>query len=173
MIGLLTEFASSLLICVLTAAAIHKLVQRHRLAVATSSLLGVGLPVGSVLSLAAAACEGLAAVAILSPAGRVAGAMLAAGLWVVYATALAVARLRGGAPFDCGCSFGTRARPIDALSLGRPLLLAAVAILVATSPAEPSSIGIFTAFAALAFFSLFWAAGELAALPSPKRRQVR
>lgn len=173
MTGLMADIVAALLICVLAAAAIHKLVQQQRLARATSKLLGIGLPVGGVLSLAAAATEALAAAAILSPAGRVAGATLAATLWLAYAAALAAARVRDVAQFDCGCSFGARARPIDALALARPLLLAALAILVATSPSEPSDIGIFAAFAALAFFTLSLAAGELAALPSPKRSQAR
>jgi Methylamine utilisation protein MauE len=152
---------------VLGTAAVHKLVAQPRVAAAAAALVGTGRAPGQVLALAAATLEALAAIALLLPATRVLGAGLAMALWSAYGAALVLAHRRGGAA-DCGCSFGAAPKPVDTFALLRAPLLVLLATLVALAPAiAPFSVE--APFAALALFALYFAAGELAALPTPRR----
>lgn len=152
---------------VLAMAAAQKLMQRPRMARAAAKLSGTTPPVGDVVSLSAAVIEVLAAAALLSGDGRMAGALAAAALWLVYTAALFAARIRGAAPFDCGCTLRAQAATVDMAAIARPFLLAAFALGLAALPA--ARIDVAAVFAALAFLALVFAAGELAALPSPQR----
>ena len=157
---------------ILASAAVHKLVAVNRLAAATARLLRVSLPIGRTLSLAAAAVELGAALALLVNSLRPTGALLAAALWASYAFALLDARIRGETAFDCGCSFGTKTHNIDRFAVFRAFGLTGLAISLALIPVSgpPSGEAVFAAFA---FLSLYAAAGEIAALPSLRRSPTR
>lgn len=155
---------------VLAAAAVHKLVARDRVAAAAAGLIGVPLRLGLPLSIAAATVEGLAAASILVPATRQAGALAATALWCLYATLLLAKTSRSAGPFDCGCSFGPPRRGAgQRLAAVQPFLLAGLALVVAIRASQQLEIE--PVFAALAFFGLYLAAGEFAALP-PSRRSL-
>lgn len=166
---IMTIFALFLAI-VLASAAAHKLLATERLAAATANLLALELPTGQVLTMAAAALEAIAALALLWPATRTIGAVIAAVLWLAYGTAMLLAHRRGAA-FDCGCDFGRRSKAIDRYALWRAPVLAMMAVLVAVLPSAAAVAE--SAFGALALFSLYLAVSEIAALPSPHRSPAR
>ena len=149
---------------VLAAAALQKVWSRDRLAEATARLARVGPPIGATLSLAAGAVEAAAALALVFSQTRAIGAFLAAGLWSIYLVALIAARSRGEGAFDCGCSFGAIAKPVDGVMIARAASLASLAVAAGVWPATAS----FTAqsvFAALGLFTLYVTTGVLMALP--------
>lgn len=158
---------------VLTAAAAHKLVERPRLTQATAGLLRLSPAVAMPMTMAAATIEFAAALALLFPASRPTGALLAALLWAGYGAALLAARRRGDGGLDCGCDFGVRKSGIGRFAIVRALALAAAALLLCLSPAGGGGIDIPSIFAALAFVALLFAAGELASLPAPRRSVTR
>jgi hypothetical protein len=149
------------LAAILLAAAAHKLVARDRLAAAAARLTGVAPALGQPLSFAAAAVEAGAGLALLVPAARPAGALVAALLWTAYAVLLLRAH-RAGRAFDCGCSFGARPKVATLFPAQRAAVLALLAIAVGLLPAAMPAV--LDPFAALAFFALYLAAGELAAV---------
>lgn len=144
---------------VLISAAIHKLYARERLVFATSRLLRVNAGLALPVMLGAAALEAAAALALVISQTRTVGALLAVVLWGVYFAALTAAARRGEALLDCGCSFGAHAQGIDRFVLLRPLFLGGLALFVA---ALPKGLDPVAPFAALAFFTAYLAAGELA-----------
>lgn len=152
---------------VLLTAAAHKAFQIERLAGAAARLAGTNAGFGKVLALTAGAIELLAAIALLFAATRPAGAVIAAGLWLVYAVLLL--RRRGEA-FDCGCTFGAHAAAPRVFAPARAIVFAGLAVTAALLPAGPWSPE--PLFAALALFSLQSAAGELAAIPDPHWRHA-
>lgn len=155
---------------VLLTAALHKLVARDRLAAAAARLAGVAPALGQPLSFAAAAVEAGAGLALLMPAARPVGALVAALLWTAYAVLLLRAH-RAGRAFDCGCSFGAQPKVVTLYPAKRAVVLAALAIGAGLFPV--SMPGVLDLFAALAFFALYLAAGELAAVPSTGRSLAR
>jgi len=155
---------------VLGSAAIHKLVARTRLTRATGRLLGLNDALAAPAMYAAAAIEAVAALALLIPATQAIGATIAFVLWLGYGAALHFAHRRGDDAFDCGCSFGKNSNGIDLYTRLRPLVLALVALGVA---AMPGAVELAAPFAGLAFFAMYLAAGELAALPSRQRSIAR
>ncbi len=89
-------------------------------------------PAAALLALA----EIVAGLAALWPWGLVgrAGLAGAAALLTLYAGAIAINLLRGRRSIDCGClAFGKTGQPIHPLMVVRNLLLAAIAIVVATA----------------------------------------
>ena len=163
---------------VLAVAAAHKLAERARLTQATASLLRLSPALAMPATMAAAAVEFAAALALLFPASRFAGALLAALLWAGYGAALVAARRRGDSGIDCGCDFGARRSGIGRFTIARAFALAGAAALLALSPPVSLSnagggIDIQSVFAALAFVALLFAAGELANLPATSRSAAR
>ena len=158
---------------VLAVAAAHKLAERARLTQATASLLRLSPALAMPATMAAAAVEFAAALALLFPASRFAGALLAALLWAGYGAALVAARRRGDGGIDCGCDFGARRTGIGRFTIARAFALAGAAGLLSLSPAGGGAIDIQSIFAALAFVALLFAAGELANLPANSRSATR
>ncbi|HEY0594386.1 MauE/DoxX family redox-associated membrane protein [Sphingopyxis sp.] len=158
---------------VLAVAAAHKLAERTRLTQATAGLLRLAPALAMPATMAAAAIEFAAALALLFPASRSAGALLAAMLWAGYGAALLAARRRGDGAIDCGCDFGARRSGIGRFTIGRAFALAAAALALCLSPAGGGDIDIQSIFAALAFVVLLFAAGEIAHLPAPSRSAAR
>ncbi|MGL3820802.1 MauE/DoxX family redox-associated membrane protein [Sphingopyxis sp. R3-92] len=153
------------LAAMLAVAAAHKLTERGRLAQATAGLLRIDATIAMPLTMAAATIEAAAALALLFPASRPVGALLAALLWAGYGAALYAARRRGDADMDCGCDFGARRQGIGRFSVGRAFALSAAALALLVSPAGGGAIDIQSIFAALAFLALLFAASEIAHLP--------
>lgn len=156
---------SLFLALVLAMAAGHKLLDRERLAASAAALTGAPDALGPVLALAAAAYEAAVALALLFPATRAAGAILAAVLWSVYGIAL-LRRL--GSTLDCGCNFAARDKPVDRFSVIRAFGLAALAGAVLFAPALP--VTILAPFAALGFLALYLALGEVMSITKFERR---
>lgn len=163
----ITQAAALFLALVLAAAAVHKLVARDRLTMATGRLLRLDAPLAGVAMLAAAAIEAAAAIALVLTPARPIGALLAAALWSSYGVALLAARRRGESAFDCGCGFAVQRKPIDSFTMARPFGLVLLALFVASAPGAPAPL-VEPVFAALALYALFLAAGEIAALPSKR-----
>jgi hypothetical protein len=164
-----SPIALFLAVVLLTAAA-HKLVAMDRLATATARLTGVAPALGQPLSLAAAAVETGAGLALAVPAARPAGALIAVLLWAAYALLLLRAH-RAGRAFDCGCSFGAQPKIVTLYPAKRAAVLALLAVVVALLPATMP--GVLDLFAALGLFALYLAAGELAAVSSTGRSLAR
>lgn len=156
---------SLFLALVLAMAAGHKLLDRERLAASAAALTGAPVALGSVIALATAAYEAAVALALLFPATRAAGAVLAAALWSIYGLAL-VRRL--GSSLDCGCNFAARAKPVDRFAVLRAFSLAALAAVVLLTPALPFTI--LSPFAALGFLALYLALGEIMGITIYERR---
>jgi hypothetical protein len=77
------------------------------------------------------ASEFVAAVLLLVPAYRAAGAILAAALWTVYLALILRAILRNRRDLECGCSFGPSSRPLGTFQLLRNGVLSGMAIGIA------------------------------------------
>lgn len=152
------------LAALLSAAALHKLLARARLVAVTARLTGTGLSTGALLLALAATAEALAALALVVPPLRTGGALAAAGLWLVYGAALS---RRHGMTLDCGCDLVAREKPVDALLIARPAVLAVLALGVALAPPSPWTLD--APFAALALLALWFAAGELHSIPRLER----
>lgn len=161
------------LAAVLAAASVHKLADRARLTQATAGLLRLAPAIAMPVTMAAAAAEFAAALALLFPASRPAGALLAALLWAGYGAALSAARRRGDGGIDCGCDFGAHRRGIGRFAIGRAFALGVVALFLCLSPTGGGGIDISSVFAALAFVALLFAAGEIANLPAASRSSTR
>lgn len=155
---------------VLTSSALHKLLDRERIVLATARLTGLGAGVAGPVSLVAAALEAVAALTLLFPAIQTIGAGIAAALWLAYGVALAAAASRGDS-LDCGCSFAAHSQHVDAFAIGRALVLASLAVLTfVAAQAGATPPGIEPLFAAIGLFTLYHAAGEIAALSSLRRK---
>jgi hypothetical protein len=142
---------------VLLVAAAHKAVAHERMAVATARLLSLNSAVGSALAWTAAGLETLAALALILPETRMLGAVIAAMIWAGYGVAL----LRHwGQTLDCGCSFSSREKPVGLFAVARATALALLGVMVANFPSATFTPE--APFAALAFFALLTAMGELA-----------
>ena len=151
----------------LLVSALHKYVARQQLGVAAAKLVGVAPHFGPLFLAAAALTEITAAALLLLAPWPVYGAALAAALWGLYALAL----LRHlGQSLDCGCDFTRRAKVVTWGAVVRPALLAALALLWAYAPHRALQWD--TPFAAAALLVLYFAATELAALPSRQRRHA-
>lgn len=142
---------------VLFVAAAHKALARARMAAAAARLTGLLMPIASLAAWVAAGVELAAGLALLMPTTQVIGGLIAASLWLAYALLLA---LRWGQSLDCGCSFGTREKPVGAFEVGRAILLALLGVVVALLPSEALTPE--APFAALALFALLMASAALA-----------
>lgn len=161
--GALTLF----LALVLLMSAGHKLVERDRMAIAAARLTGATQAIGLVISLGAAACEAMAALALLLAASLKVGGLLAALIWSAYGVALA---RRFGTTLDCGCSFASHERPVDVFAVARAFGLAALALSCFALPG--GAISILSVFAAFGFLALYLALGEIASITIPNRKSA-
>lgn len=154
---------------VLALSAAQKALAPDRLAAATSRLSGAGAVSSRLLMVLAGSVEGVAAVFLLVPALTAIGALLAAALWGSYAIALL---RRNGEVVDCGCDLATRAKPVDAAQVLRPVLLSATAVGVSLLAPQLTAIAAITdIFAAIGLFVLYLGASELMSIPRPAWRK--
>lgn len=151
---------SLFLALLLAVSAGHKLVARERLGAVAARLVGLPLALGQPLLLAAAACELLAATALMVPMLHFAGALAAMAIWLGYGLALL---RRRGEVLDCGCDLAAREKPVDGFAIVRPFVLVLLAGAAAYLPLEAWTVD--APFAALALLALWFAAAELSVLP--------
>lgn len=152
---------------VLLGAAGHKLTGLDRAAKAAAGLIGQSSFSRTIAVLAAGIEAGLA-LAMLFPASRAFAAGGAACLWLVYALLLNRVARSGGTGFDCGCSFSRQSsdsRDQRMVAAG----LAGLAAVLALLP-EHAAPSFATVFAALGFFALYIAIGELLSVKKAKER---
>jgi hypothetical protein len=120
----------------LAAAATHKLADlpRFRAALAGYRLLPEALvtPATAIVI----GLEMLATAMLVMPSWRAQGALLAAGLLMVYAFALGLNLLRGRTRIDCGCLGFGRAERISWWIVVRNLVLVGCALIAALPPAS-------------------------------------
>ncbi len=150
---------------VLGVSAAHKILAAARLANAAARLAGVPLVYGQMLSVCAAAVEGLAAISLLFDETRVLGASLATGIWAGYAVLL---WLRRGQSLDCGCSFGQREKRVGLPTIARSVGLSIIGLTAILFPFGPITME--SLFAGLGFLALYFALDELLAIPQPAWR---
>lgn len=150
----------------LAASAVHKAVDRDRMAAAAARLAGTGAGSGPLLLILSGAVEAIAALCIAMPTLRTAGALIAAVLWLAYAAALA---RRHGQSLDCGCDLVARERPVGLAHILRPAALALLALFVAGWPQPAFTLD--APFAAAGLLALYLAAAELFAIPQPSWRK--
>lgn len=150
----------------LAASAVHK-------AAAWSRSLGVmrqfgGVPrswsstaLGTVI-----ASEFVAALMLLIPAYRTAGAILAAALWTVYLGLILRAILQNRRDLECGCSFGPSSRPLGAFQLLRNAVLTAMAVGIAgmSAVAGGVSVELSQMLGGVALLALYGALDQMMAL---------
>lgn len=150
----------------LGASALHKALDHRRLAIAAARLSSMTPQAGPMLLIVAGVAEGMAALCLLVPPLRLAGAGIAALLWLAYA--LLLLRRRGEA-LDCGCDLVARERLIGPSQIARPAMLLLLALSVALSPNAAFTLD--TPFAAIGFLALWFGAAELLAIPQPAWRK--
>ena len=145
--------ASSLgLALLLVTAGGHKL---RDLAAFAETLRHYGLPPGWLLrplALSLALFELLAAGALLLPAGRPFGALLAALLLVLYAAAMVLSLLQGRRIADCGCQAGAQRQAVSWPLVWRNLLLAVLALNL-LQPQGARELGLFDGLVALSLLA--------------------
>jgi hypothetical protein len=156
---------SLFLALVLIAAAGHKVIERDRLATSAAVLTGASVALGPVISLGAASVEAMAALALIFPASRSVGSLLAASIWAIYGLALI---RHYGSPLDCGCNFVSQEKPVDVFTVFRAFGLSALGLAVFAVTQQPFAL--LFIFAALGFFALYLALGELLSITISKPR---
>lgn len=159
-------FAAAFLAALLLASALHKAIERRRLAASAAALAGLPISVGGAALAMAGLAEAIAGLALLAPQTRTVGALLAAAVWGGYLLAILRALSAGRRDLDCGCDFGAAHAPLGAFQPLRNSVLIALALAVAAAgrwaPAAP--VGVSDILAALAFLSLYAAIGQIAPL---------
>ena len=126
----------------LAASAVLKVAKWRYLQTVLPQFAGVPAPLAWWALGAAVAAELGAAVLLVLPAQRAAGAILAALLWAVYLGLILRAIAQGRRDVDCGCSFGQSQRPLDAFQVTRSAALLGIALLVAGASAMSGSVAV-------------------------------
>ena len=167
---------AAFLAVLLFASAIHKLVQRPRSHRAARSLAGLGAPAAGFAVAVIAVAEAVAGIALLTPAARTAGALLAAGIWGGYCILLVRMVAAGREDVDCGCSFGAVPHALGASALLRTGGLALVALLTTAAARAGGARGAdfdigsvaTSGCAALALLALYLAFDQIGGLRRPR-----
>ena len=115
----------------LAASAVHKAAAWSRSLAVMRQFGGVPRSLSSTALGTVIASEFVAALMLLIPAYRTAGAILAAALWTVYLGLILRAILQNRRDLECGCSFGPSSRPLGAFQLLRNAVLTAMAVGIA------------------------------------------
>jgi hypothetical protein len=149
----LASVATGLVCLVLARALLHKLTARVEFAatLADYHILPARWSVAAAVLIAL--LEGIAILAIIAPASRQQGAVLAATLFVLYSAAMAVNLLRGRDHIDCGC--GGTGQPLSWFLVGRNLLLVAGCACIVTCD-MPAMLGVAECAAAAGLVPLLW-----------------
>jgi hypothetical protein len=158
----------------LAASAIHKALRwRHSWSV-VRQFAGAPASLTSASLAIAVACELTAAVLLIVPSLRAAGAMLAALIWAAYLVLILRAIWQDRRHVDCGCSFGSTSGPLgffqvtrNAVLTGLALLIAAVSVLRGGVSIEGSQL-----LGACALMALYGALDQVMALQPLRSGEV-
>ena len=126
----------------LAASAVHKAAAWSRSLAVMRQFGGVPRSLSSTALGTVIASEFVAALMLLIPAYRTAGAILAATLWTVYLGLILRAILQNRRDLECGCSFGPSSRPLGAFQLVRNALLTAMAVGIAGMSAVAGGVSV-------------------------------
>jgi Methylamine utilisation protein MauE len=150
----------------LAASAVHKASAWSRSRGVMQQFGGVPRSLASTALGTVIASEFVAAVLLLVPAYRAAGAILAAALWTVYLGLILRAILQNRRDLECGCSFGPSSRPLGAFQLVRNAVLtvmalgiAGMSVVAAAVPVELSQV-----LGGVALLALYGALDQVMAL---------
>jgi hypothetical protein len=150
----------------LALSAVHKSVRWARSKSVVQQFAGVPRPLATAALSAVIMGELVAGVSLIVPAYRPMGALLAALLWTVYLALIFRAILQGRRDVDCGCSFGSTARPLGSFHVARNAVLAGLAMMIAgvsamsgSVPAQSSQV-----LGAIAYLALYGALDQVMAL---------
>lgn len=169
MTGVLDTYVAGFLAVLLIASALHKSLDRRRLAGSVEALIGVGGRLALLVLVLAALVEFAAGAALILPATRLYGAVAAAVIWSLYLRLILRAVGEGRADIDCGCAFGRRSAPLGLFEAGRNLTLVALAAATAAGAAHAPAVGALEALAGLGLFTLYVAIDQISALVPRER----
>jgi len=149
----LASVATGLVCLVLARALLHKLTARAEFAASLAEYHILPARWSAAATVLIALLEGIAILAIVLPAWRPQGAVLAGVLFVSYSAAMAVNLLRGRDHIDCGC--GGAGQPLSWFLVGRNLLLIAGCVCIVTCD-MPAMLGVPECVAAAGLVPLLW-----------------
>jgi uncharacterized membrane protein YphA (DoxX/SURF4 family) len=117
---LTTQYFLALL---LVTAAVHKAtnLQRVKAVIAAYRLFPAGI--GTLLATLVMGVEMVIGAGLMIPSARRPAALMAAALFAVYLTIMAVSLLRGNLDIDCGCSLGDRVTQLSGYQISRNVVL--------------------------------------------------
>lgn len=166
--GAVQSFAAQMAIfqaMLLAATAVHKAATwTHSLTVLRQFAGVPGILAGPALGVATAA-ELAAGALLVLPAGRAAGAVMAALIWMLYLALIVRAIVQDRRDVDCGCSFGPASR-LGTYQIGRNLVLAALAVFIAWESVAAGAVPAQGTFllGGLALLALYGALDQVMAL---------
>ncbi|MDP8985494.1 MAG: hypothetical protein M3N97_10720 [Pseudomonadota bacterium] len=135
---------------------------------------GVPRAAAGALLTATLAVELLTSAALLVPAYRATGAMLAALLWTLYLGLIARAIVQRRRDVDCGCTFGASSASLGAFQLTRNTVLAGLAVGIASVSATRGSVPAqgSQVLGAIALLALYGALDQVMALQPLRRGEI-
>jgi len=149
----LASVATGLVCLVLARALLHKLTARAEFEASLAEYQILPARWSRVATVLIGLLEAIAIFAVIFPAWRPMGAVLAATLFVLYSTAMAVNLVRGRDHIDCGC--GGAGQPLSWFLVGRNLLLVAGCVCIVTCDL-PAMLGVAECAAAAGLVPLLW-----------------
>jgi hypothetical protein len=149
----LASIATGLICLVLARALLHKLTARVEFAATLAEYHILPARWSAAATVLIALLEGIAIFAIVAPARRQQGAVLAAALFVMYSAAMAVNLLRGRDHIDCGC--GGPGQPLSWVLVARNLLLIAGCACIVSCD-MPALLGVAECVTAAGLVPLLW-----------------
>jgi hypothetical protein len=152
-LAMLASIATGLICLVLARALLHKVIARAEFEATLAEYRLLPASWSTAAALALQVLETIALVAIVMPAYRQEGAVLAASLFCVYCAAIVINLLRGRDRIDCGC--GGVGQQLSWFLLARNLLLIAACICVVTWD-MPALLGVAECVAAAGIVPLLW-----------------
>jgi hypothetical protein len=164
-VRLLAAQAAAFLALLLLASAIHKLIRPARARAAVVEFAAIPQRFAYLALIGVCLAELAAGYGLLNPAGRTAGAVLAALIWSGYLLLIFRAILQGRRYVDCGCSFGHSVRPLGTYQALRGAMLIGLAAVVAMLSAgfEATTPTAAELLAAAAFLGLYAALDQAVA----------
>jgi hypothetical protein len=149
----LASVATGLVCLVLARALLHKLTARTEFEATLAEYHILPARWSKAATRLLEVLEGIAILAIIAPAYRQEGAILAAALFVTYSAAMAINLLRGRDRIDCGC--GGAGQPLSWFLVGRNLALVAGCACIVTCD-MPAMLGVAECAAAAGLVPLLW-----------------
>lgn len=170
----LVTLAAGCVSLLLGAAAIHKFTNLARFSATLEAYALLPSRLVAIVAMLLPILELGAALALVAPATRVAGAVAASALMLAYSLAITINLARGRRDLDCGCETFGRRRPIAPWMLARSALIIGAALIAAAprSVREMTITDALTVVGGLAVLvPLYLAADELLANRDAAQRQ--